>query len=512
MSESKTNLLLNTALPLCLNKNHETERITYSTRGIKMRKKILCIGVLMLFLLPACGQKEEVIESPTSAEVDISKNTTSTSVKETVTSIETPVKEKEPDPDKEGEYILVSTSDDGKIQVWGNYVEDLLIVKEEDKTYNFEIMWGSPQMNPPGIAKADYNGDGKDEYCITTLTGTGTGVCIGDIYMITDLDSEPVIHCYDYWDSVAALKDRITAEYESVYGSLSICADGKEIGVFFINQILSDYQGAYVGIGYSEIYNYSIIDGKPFLCCSLGIETDAVSYLVYDKSIDITIPVSFENNEFSFGAICGNVMDNVAVPDLNANIPDSYVFKTYYADVTHNGINDKIELSVYDYGGDDKFEGFKSGVEAICLNVYEGYYDINAETEVSYTQYPIYTSQYATCHTGNGAMFLTFKNDKAYLLDCGFFVGQGEISQTYRVIVPEYGKYYILDEGHYDYTDGNKDDFYFDEFYESLNDWIDKDSILIIATDIDTEPMYFISDDENIINPRVYIDLVKSNR
>jgi hypothetical protein len=90
---------------------------------------------------------------------------------------------------------------------------------------------------------------------------------------------------------------------------------------------------------------------------------------------------------------------------------------------------------------------------------------------------------------------------KDYLVESSIWSGQGESAYYYNILSFENGYSHVADEDNVTFEYGTKHAA--DEFFENLYNWINDDSALLMAIDVDLD-FTFYSTKDNIVNPDEY--------
>ena len=79
-------------------------------------------------------------------------------------------------------YGVLSYSYDETVSVWGNGAEDCLLIHDGDREYKVDVLWQNMYSAPLLAEAADYDEGWRQEYYISTIQGTGTGVYVEGLY------------------------------------------------------------------------------------------------------------------------------------------------------------------------------------------------------------------------------------------------------------------------------------------------------------------------------------------
>ena len=236
-----------------------------------------------------------------------------------------------------------------------------------------------------------------------------------------------------------------------------------------------------------------------------------------------------ENESTPFGGVkvedgdCFNVLSNVSeavYDDEPADVPDDVttdapeiqwpvqsveykpepdegetVLNTYHYDINQDGTRDTIvAVSI----GNDPTKDFKdTGYYWGQIKVYNGAVTYGDGTA------PIWVIDWATAHAGNIQVFTTNIGGVDYLVVTSLYEGQGSIEYLGAVLYWDKDKMRVIKSFSYE----NGQEYGPADFFNRLYSWINDNSVLILATDVDTEPMLFFSQENNLLNPKVYYSL-----
>ena len=174
---------------------------------------------------------------------------------------------------------------------------------------------------------------------------------------------------------------------------------------------------------------------------------------------------------------------------------------SFLYDVTHDGIPDIIQVS---YITTDEFDG--TFTQATFNNGGMGF--VKVFDSISSSSAPIYERDYGMAHAGNRQFFITTIDEQAYLVETSLISGQGEDGYQYSVYSFENRDTQVVEEDSVSFKTGTKHAA--DEFFEKLYKWINDDSVLLMATDIEIERAIYSTND-NIVNPVEYYHRRKSD-
>lgn len=160
-------------------------------------------------------------------------------------------------------------------------------------------------------------------------------------------------------------------------------------------------------------------------------------------------------------------------------------------DITHDGKKDTIILTSIEpeaVGGVDRSPGDWGQVK-----VYDG--TVTADDGST----PFWGLDWATAHTGNIQCFETTVDGLDYIVVTSLWVGQGFGDYMYDVLYWDNGAACVIDTKEYSFELDKEYDL--TDFYDSLYNWINSKSVLIVASDCDIYPHVMYSSDGNTVNP-----------
>lgn len=321
---------------------------------------------------------------------------------------------------EEWEYAHVNYEQDTDIEIWGNPYTDILYIKDGEREFSVDIFWGSRAAN---IFKKDFNGDSVSEYLINVLTGTGTGVSMEDLYLVSDVDSTPIATEYDMGAIFEELYQRINCEYQKDYlKTAKIYADGKFLTDVMIKSMVDEY-GAYTGLGMGCFISYTYENDIPTLVANAGFCFEKPVEPQYDASVIFSIPLNIEKDgTLLLGDISCSVDYWGGYIDSMSHISDEYKkdceeMNVCYYDVLQTGDNYKITI----WG-----QGVNDGLTAKYISIYA--IDDNGE----------YTDLLWEKKIENDASYSIVKhNDMHFLMET--------TTDAYEVIIPKYKAQYVID-------------------------------------------------------------------
>lgn len=188
-----------------------------------------------------------------------------------------------------------------------------------------------------------------------------------------------------------------------------------------------------------------------------------------------------------------------------------------YRDLTHDGIVDKIMFEITAISGNTEVESLLRASEVGHICVYRGLDEVG-----NYEEQPLWKSQdVAWASHGNVQISVVEKNGEQYLLISEISEHQGEANYGYRVFsLDEQGQEVIRDAyevafaiAEEEVTEADKEErnATVPAFREKISIWFES-AVLLVATDINTEQVIFVSDFENggYVSPEYYYQHVWS--
>ena len=235
-------------------------------------------------------------------------------------------------------------------------------------------------------------------------------------------------------------------------------------------------------------------DNRYWVTADFAVYTKEMASPQYECTIHLTATLTYQDNQtFAIGNISAKSVDYTQMGEIK----EAEIIAEFYADVTHDGIEDRLAISVPE---SNTWDEVLSGVASGELCVYAGYTDVDGKTK--YDDESILEREFSPCHVGNGQMFLTTVDGRDYLIETDFWAGQEQYTYGYTVFFLNYDYDYVMASEHEEYKGepGNTS-----AFFEKLNSWINDSSIVLYAADIDHDPDLLYSTDDNRINPRSYL-------
>lgn len=245
---------------------------------------------------------------------------------------------------------------------------------------------------------------------------------------------------------------------------------------------ISTIQGTGTGIYVEGLYYVDVQKGTPKVSEYTNVVEDFDRRIlaadpVYETGFNITAPVSMQKDgNFSLGdfSVQKTYSRYLEEENIDKEEPDMTEVYTGYYDLTHNGYKEKVVTKVYlEEENEDFTEALHKAGNWGTVEVYEYLGD------GQYGIIPLWSQEFAIAHAGNVQIFLTQKDGYDYLVVTSFWTGQGVCYYDYNVLSPVD---YSFDRYH---NELNGADHYDPQFFTGLESWLQEDSLLLVATDID---------------------------
>lgn len=388
---------------------------------------------------------------------------------------------------------------DGTLPFDFDYETGVCVIHDsEDIIFMFEDPW---------MEKAIKVSEG--EYLFSNCCGHGTGCQMEELYRLQAPDYVPV-KVLSYESIVDALNSRINYKYDEKYDVILFewGEDQMKRKDIILSSYLKEHESEFEAFGWGDIVRIEFYEGRPWIYALGSMMTKPYS-LWFDYTAGVTAPISLD--DYSIGDINLFVLDNSVTnhhDDIKKSLENEIPFFYCYRDVNHNGCKDKIILSAEiiqgEYSGsfDDVMQ---KSMEVSMSNarVFDGSYIYTDPGQQSFNGFASFTYEFSAAHAGNGQLFVTTVDGADYLVETSLWSGQGETSYRYKVFFGDWQSEFIVEEKYVSFEYGNPPDN-IDEFWDGLYKWINDSSILLIATDIDSEPMTYYSTTEKVVNPAVF--------
>ena len=378
-----------------------------------------------------------------------------------------------------------------------------LEIRCDENTQQYEIQDGDQVtvfrleklVEPISAMKTDIDGDGEPEYMIIACAGRGTGVYVTDLMAIKKGREEPIAYLSNE-EITEQLGSRTELTYDEDLQMVTLYCDSESEpkALLYLEKFLEKMNATYDTMSLGNIIGIENRDNRYWVTADFAVYTKEMASPQYECTIHLTAPLTYQDNQtFAIGDISAKSVDYTQMGEIK----EDEIIAEFYADVTHDGTEDRLAISVPE---GNTWDEVLSGVASGELCVYAGYTDVDGKTK--YADESILEREFSPCHVGNGQMFLTTVDGRDYLIETDFWAGQEQYTYGYTVFFLNYDYDYVMASEHEEYK-GEPGDT--SAFFEKLNSWINDSSIVLYAADIDHDPDLLYSTDDNRINPRSYL-------
>lgn len=378
-----------------------------------------------------------------------------------------------------------------------------LEIRCDENTQQYEIQDGDQVtvfrleklVEPISAMKTDIDGDGEAEYMIIACAGRGTGVYVTDLMAIKKGREEPMAYLSNE-EITEQLGSRTELTYDEDLQMVTLYCDSESEpkALLYLEKFLEKMNATYDTMSLGNVIGIENRDNRYWVTADFAVYTKEMASPQYECTIHLTAPLTYQDNQtFAIGNISAKSVDYTQMGEIK----EDEIIAEFYADVTHDGTEDRIAIFVPE---GNTWDEVLSGVASGELCVYAGYTDVDGKTK--YADESILEREFSPCHVGNGQMFLTTVDGRDYLIETDFWVGQEQYTYGYTVFFLNYDYDYVMASEHEEYK-GEPGDT--SAFFEKLNCWINDSSIVLYAADIDHDPDLLYSTDDNRINPRSYL-------
>lgn len=405
-----------------------------------------------------------------------------------------------------------------------------MLLRIGDEVFPISMQWRAPRLKIPEIYAQDFDQDGEIEYGLDVLLGTGSGLSVEQFYVIEREKDSIVLTEFAWEDWQAQILSHVSWNYDKEYNSVETFLDGEQAGAtLFLGQFLEERQGTFQDLSFGDIAQFIGHDGQLYLWVEGGIFIEEWAAPVYECGIDVLVPVNYSADKtFTLGEIeLSERQYVVEEEDTQETLPERVV-NVMYADVTHDGVEDRIVTSIscltlceasaaegaQEQAADEITPAQLLNQGEICyVRVYDGKYIETSYNEAQYaatggyaTECAIWQKELANAHVGNGQVFLLEQEGLAYLVEASDYFGQGAASYSYAVLsLDEERRIFTAKENAYSFDtnegflmqhpedayDAQKMEAYVKDFKTILDN-----AILLAATDVSKEPR--ITTEKNI--------------
>ena len=446
-----------------------------------MKKRMVSIMLLMgILTLVSCGKSDNINEERTDKEV-IQNETIEATIQE-----ESKADELETDADKD-EYCL---DEDSNVSVYFDATKEKNVIVDGDKEIPFQINGYAPEV--VGAYKMDIDNNKMEEYVVTVCEGRGTGYYVMGLAIIEEGEEQPVFYLSPE-DIAKQFNERISYEYDNDISLLSLTVDKEEPTEVFLQESEKTYESKFESVAYGDISYVQYMNGEFWIRGGLGLYFKDMVIAQYEPSVEMAAPIIFSDGyDYSIGKMGVKVVENFQ--EFPKSDEYSEIMAEFAADITHNGYDDRIILTVPKGATLDEV---KSGVYPGLLYVFE-------RTAEGLSDYYFMKREFSPTHVGNGQLFVTTVDDKDYLIETNFWAGQGCFTYSYDVFFEDYDTKYEMESENLVFEDCDKPGDT-TEFFASLSKWINDSTYVLYVADIDYEPDLFYSTEENKISPVEYL-------
>ncbi|MCR5279962.1 MAG: hypothetical protein K6E19_11030 [Lachnospiraceae bacterium] len=358
------------------------------------------------------------------------------------------------------------------------------------------------------IEKKDIDGDGEGEYLIAENEGGGSSCNMNGLVIVDVEGGETNLTRYDSAYFSEILSNRITTKYDNKeFNEIDIYIDGERDQ--YVRSVyplpVNEEDGEFASFCWTDIVYIQLIDGEVWLSAPAGFTHTNNRIPHYEEVFNVTAPITVNPDKtIEVGAIRPYTSSSLIDYELLPIEKESEVYSCFF-DVTHDGIGDLIRVTYItadDFDGNLTENTFHNGAFGY-VKVYsdlEGsdYFDEQLDKVVL----PFWGTEYAYAHTGNRQVFVTTVDSKAYLVTTSLYDGQGSSYYSYEVFFLGPDMIYHKDGARLEFETETPPDT--TAFFEGLNKWINEDSVLLMAADIELDPSMYYSTKGNVLNPEVY--------
>ena len=415
------------------------------------------------------------------------------------------------------QFVILSELEKEDTVLYGLYGGNAMVLRIRDRVIPIRMRWASTHMILPVIYCGDYDGDGDKEYALKTHGKTGTGMSGDELYIIeTSPESFTISEFYE--ENRFQQLARISYDYNEAYHTVVVHGDSGKDVYLSIDELLHNCQedgvpAQFEELVFGDIESFFEMDGRWYYAAEGGIKVDGRAIVQYECSMKMICPVTYSEEEgFAFGEMQFAPYYYNEQMQATENTQTERVEKVLKADLTHDGVEEEIVISVTSPGEDsnisDYTELLQSG-EVCYVRVYrteDGVYDpeqwnctggycVNAALWESMAL--------AHAHAGNGMVYLVNREGRQYLLTGSAGIWQGVFVAEYQVIQlnEDVDMPYIVEEAEIT-LDLNSDRvgdiesaFSIDEmvnFTEHWDEWTQSGKLLV-RTDVEEKSMIAVT-------------------
>lgn len=407
------------------------------------------------------------------------------------------------------EYVLLSQAADKDAALYGLCGGGAMVLRAGEEIYPVSLYWTSPQMRIPELYVSDYDGDGKEEYAIYTLMGTGTGVSVAQLYMVETDGEDFAIREFEYADILRQL-ERITYTWDEEYEQVQVSVDGVYQTWILAGKYLKEEDLHFESLSWGDILGFVERDGQWYLSGKAGITPQEWATPSYSCGMNFLSTVSYsEDGSFTLGEIRVEDYYEEIAGEQEEEAAERILF-TREADLTHDGIADRIVVSVTEGEGSDSKEPLPAA-EIGYVRVYDGT-STASERDLGYC---LWETDFAHARAGNKQIALVSREGKDYLLMSYMGEQQGSFAYSYQVfsldvekrcyIEEEYAIGFDLEADRYEPNAEQKREIA--DFRERMERWFGG-AELLASTDINAEECCMLGTQKKPLAPEAYYDEV----
>lgn len=450
--------------------------------------------VLTISMLTLCACGTQVSES-----VSISSVSESVSAEPEVSISESVVAEPEIEDTESVEMLKIDFIKSADVDL-NRYskLEDVEVRYDEENVYvmfsdNGETMRiDFPESEPTDALKIS-----DEDYLLSVCIGRGTECYQQELWEYCDGESSTVFSMED-------LINEIGARVETVYtdSALEISIDGIYEKTVFLYDVLPYLDGEFEKVTWTEVIYINFVDAMPFVEAHMGIYTTGRGVPSYEKDVVLSAPVIMdEEGKYCLGAI--GVTDRNPIEDVSETDTYPHIINSIDVDLNGNELPERIITKAICWEeDDDPLTAYMSGG---VMNI-EVYSDTDVIGDEVKGKPEWKRTELASCHAGNGQVFLTCVNGKYFIVNTDLYESTGIVSYRYEVLMLDYGSVYTIDKLQVDGFDSqyNREELCaaMQEFFEGLDKWMNDSSVVLVYSDIDADTDFCFSTVDKVIDPR----------
>lgn len=350
-----------------------------------------------------------------------------------------------------------------------------MVLRVEDEVYPIYVDWENMRRAMPELYKADFDGDGDEEYAIILVNKTGTGFSGEALYLLDIENGTPSVYEFAERDWLRQVEEGMEYQYVEEYNSLRFSyPDGKYLYFYQLEE--DSFERLVLG----DIQEFEIKNDRIYFDVYGGVISKEAAHPQYESGIEFLCPVTYEGKgRFILGKLAANRREPGNINDLEDTVYTRDL-KSVSADLSQNGIADTISIGVEYTLEDEKLTTEELLKKGHCLRVRvenDGNPDgCTFERRISLERFD-----------GNVlALYLVHDKGKDYLMDLRSCLWQGNGELEYKVfLLGEDGTKYPLEEDilylNYNEPDPEMPTEEIKAFTQKLQAWLDKGELLVMA-------------------------------